>query len=677
MNMNTVLGVLIVLNSPLVLLSAEVTSASASAPVGKEAVIFHVAVDGNDRNKGTGDSPFASLERARDAIRALKRAGTLPAGGVAVELRRGTYQRGRAFELTSEDSGTADAPITYRAAAGESIRLLGGKVVTGFKAVTNQAVLERLDEAARPHVLQADLRAMRITEYGAVKAGGLELFFGDKPMTLARWPNDGFVKIGNLLGDKPIDVRGTKGDAVGKFIYEGDRPKRWTNEQEVWLHGYWFWDWADERQQVESIDTEKRIITLAKPYHRYGYRKGQWYYAFNLLAELDSPGEWYLDRKAGVLYFWPPAAIEKNEAVVSVLDTFIIAKNASHVNIRGMTLEACRGTAITISQGDSVRIVDCAIRNVGSWAVRAVGGVAHGVSGCDISFAGNGGVYLDGGDRKALKPGDMFADNNHIHDYGRWNRMYQQAVSLHGVGNRAAHNLIHDAPHEAIEFLGNDHVIEFNEIHHVCTEANDAGAIYSGCDWTMRGTIIRHNYLHHITGYRDRGCMGVYLDDMICGTKIVGNIFYKVTSAAFIGGGRDNVVENNIFVDCKPAVHVDGRALGWAKGSIKTDLKPRLLQMPYQEPPWSDRYPELVNILDDEPAAPRHNQISHNICVGGEWVDIEKGFDKLQDIHDNLIGEDAGLVAPEKGDFRLKDGSPALKAGFKPIPFDKIGMEKK
>ena len=677
MNMKKALGVLIVLNFPLALLSAQVTSSAASAPGGKEAVIFHVAVDGNDGNKGTSDSPLATLERARDAIRALKKAGTLPSGGVAVELHGGTYQRGATFQLTSEDFGTSDTPITYRAAAGETVRLLGGKVVTGFKPVTDKAVLERLDEGARTHVLQADLRAMGITEFGAVKGGGLELFFGGKPMTLARWPNEGFVKIAALLGDKPIDVRGTKGDAVGKFIYEGDRPKRWADEQEVWLHGYWFWDWADERQKVESIDTEKRIITLAKPYHGYGYRKGQWYYAFNILAELDSAGEWYLDRKAGVLYFWPPAPLEKNEAVVSVVDTLINARNASHVTFRGLTMEACRGTAVTISQGEGVRIADCSIRNIGAWAVRAVGGAAHGVSGCDISLMGGGGVYLDGGDRKTLKPADMFADNNHIHNYGRWDRMYQQAVVLRGVGNRAAHNLIHDAPHEAIEFLGNDHVIEFNEIHHVCTEANDAGAIYSGRDWTMRGTIIRHNYLHHLSGYRDSGCVGAYLDDMFCGTKIVGNVFYKVTSAAFIGGGRDNVVENNIFVDCKPAVHIDGRALGWAKASIKNDMKPRLLQVPYQKPPWSDRYPELVNILDDEPAAPKHNQVFHNICVGGEWLEIEKGFDKLQDIHDNFIGDDGGLVTPEKGDFRLKDDSAAIKAGFKPIPFDKIGLEKK
>ena len=66
------------------------------------------------------------------------------------------------------------------------------------------------------------------------------------------------------------------------------------------MHGYWFWDWSDQRHKIESIDAEKHLIAVVPPYHGYGYRKGQWYYAFNLLSELDSPGEWYLDRQTGI-----------------------------------------------------------------------------------------------------------------------------------------------------------------------------------------------------------------------------------------------------------------------------------------------------------------------------------------------------------------------------------------
>ena len=267
--------------------------------------------------------------------------------------------------------------------------------------------------------------------------------------------------------------------------------------------------------------------------------------------------------------------------------------DVAHVTFRGLTFEAARGTAIAHRRrhGRRDRRLHAAQpRQFGGR--RSTGGKGNGVHGCDIYNLGGGGISLSGGDRKTLTPAGHWAANNHIHDYGRWQRMYSAGISLGGVGQRVAHNLIHDAPHMAIGFGGNDHLIEFNEIHDVCRESNDAGAIYSGRDWTMRGTVIRHNFMHHVTGFENRGCVGVYLDDMFCGTEVTGNVFYKVTRAAFIGGGRDVLVANNIFVDCDPALHVDARAMGWAAYRVDTTMKERLQEMPYQEPPWSTRYPE-------------------------------------------------------------------------------------
>jgi Right handed beta helix region len=641
-----------------------------------------VALDGRDSwsgklaapNRQRTDGPFATLERARDEVRGIKAKGGLPPGGVTVEVRGGTYERERPFELTAADSGSATAPVVYRAAPGEEVRLIGGKVVTGFRPVTDAAVLERLEPAARGKVLQADLRAQGVTEFGSVKGGGLELFFQDRPMTVARWPNEGFVRIVDVTGGDPVNVRGTKGDKIGKFTYEGDRPTRWAGEKEVWLHGYWFWDWSDEREKVAAIDTTRREISLAPPYHSYGYRKGQWYYAFNLLSELDQPGEWYLDREIGILYFWPPASITSGHPTVSVLSTLVTLHDTSYVTLRGMTLEAVRGTAVTITGGAHSQVVGCTMRDIGGWAVKVAGGEGHAVVGCDITATGEGGIALAGGDRKTLTPAGHLAENNHIHHYSRWNRMYQPAIALNGVGNRAVHNLIHDAPHEAIAFSGNDHVIELNEIHHVCEESNDAGAIYSGRDWTMRGTVIRHNYLHHIQGFEGRGCVGIYLDDMFCGTQITGNVFYQVTRAAFIGGGRDNVVENNIFVECKPALHVDARALGWAADSVPSTMTERLRAMPYRDALWRTCYTKLVSVLDDEPAAPRGNRVAHNISQGGRWDEIEAKARPLVTLEENLVDQDVHFVDAARMNFQLRDDSPAYRMGFQRIPFDKIGL---
>ena len=660
------------------------------AAVDAASATLYVSTHGNDswtgaRPQATGsDGPFRTLERARDAIRRWKQAGMLPHGGITVEMAPGSYCLDKPFELTAVDSGTPECPITYRAQPGAEVRLLGGRELTNFTPVRDVDVLRRLDESARDHVVQADLKAAGITDFGKQdwnmkrSVAGLELFYQNRPMTLARWPNEGFTPIVNVAGPVEKNSRGQDVCRVGAIVYEGDRPTRWLKEPDGWVHGYWFHDWSDQRHPIASIDPERHVLTVKPPYHIYGYRKDRWFYAFNLLSELDSPGEWYLDRTKGLLYFWPPektSELAAGHPTVSLIDTLIAMKDVAHVTIRGFVLEACRDTAVTIDQGTADRVAGCVIRNTGAWAVRIRRSRQSGVLGCDITNTGLGGVSLEGGDRKTLTPAGLYAENNHIYHYSRWSRMYQAGVACQGVGNRIAHNLIHDAPHEAIGYGGNDHVIEFNEIHSVCYESNDAGAIYSGRNWSNRGTVIRYNYMHHVNGFRGKGCVGVYLDDILSGQSIEGNVFYKVTRAAFIGGGRDNVVENNIFVDCRPALHIDARGMGTTFNYGATTTQPlRLKEMPYQQSPWKDHYPALVGMLEDQPEQPKNNRVVRNICVGGHWDDVAKQARPLTVLEPNFLEGDPLFVDADKQDFRLRPESPAWQIGFKPIPVEKIGL---
>ncbi len=658
---------------------------------------FYVATDGNDSwsgktaspNPEQTDGPFATIERARDEIRRLKKADQLPAGGVRIEMRDGAYEIGKPLELTAEDSGSEAAPIEYRACPGEEVRLTGGRMISNFEPVKDPSVLSRLDESARSRVLQADLRELGITDFGDAKEGLLELFYRDKAMTVARWPNEGFVKITEVLGKTERDVRGTKGRAEGVFQFEGDRAKRWVGEKDLWVHGYWFWDWADQRQKVESLDAEKGTITTVPPHHGYGYRKGQWFYAYNILAELDTPGEWFLDREKGILYFWPPGPIEAGRPMVSVAKNLITMKDVSYTTLRGFIVEGFRATPISISGGSRNRVAGCIIKNSAKNAVSINGGTHNGVAGCNVYNMGEGGISVAGGDRKTLTPCANYVENNHIHHYGRWKPMYSAGVSFQGVGIRVAHNLIDNAPHCAILFGGNENLIEFNEIHSVCYESNDAGAIYAGRDWTQRGNIVRHNFLHHICGFEGRGCVGIYNDDMYCGTIMYGNLFYRVPMAAFVGGGRDCIIENNIFLDCMPAIHVDARAMGWAHACSDRWIeegreKGTLSGIKYKEPPYSVKYPELVNILDDEPAAPKGNKIIRNIWRGGKWESVQGQAKPYIAYQDNLMDEDpkfvqgAAILERPGGfkEFQLRDDSPAYKLGFKKIPIAAIGLYK-
>jgi len=151
--------------------------------------------------------------------------------------------------------------------------------------------------------------------------------------------------------------------------------------------------------------------------------------------------------------------------------------------------------------------------------------------------------------------------------------------------------------------------------------------------------------------------------------------------AAFIGGGRDSSVTNNIFVDCRPAIHLDARALGWAHECSdnwvkEANAKGTISGIKYNQPPYSVKYPALVNILNEDPPAPRGNVVARNVCWGGKWDSIEGKARPLIKFEDNLLDQDPRFVNAALLNFQLRDDSPAWKLGFKRIPIEEIGLYK-
>ncbi len=669
---------------------------------------LYVAPNGSDKNPGTKGKPFATLERARDEIRGLKAAGALANTSTTVWLRGGDYLRTNALELTAADSGSPRAPVIWRAFKGETARLLGGRSLHGFQTVTDPAVLARLDSSARGKVMQLNLAALGINDFGEMKSRGFgrataaahcELFSGGRPMTLARWPNEGsFEQIAGIPTGHIDEHGGTLGILEAGFNYSGDRPRHWKETTNLWVHGYWAWDWANSYERVASLDLETHLVKTAAPHGLYGFRKGQRFYFLNVLEELDQPGEWFLDRATKILYFWPPNPISTNqksdEVILSLLDQPFLKLNAvSDVTFRGITLEATRGNAIEINGGANNRIAGCVIRNIGNYGVRIDGGLGHGVVGCDVFDTGDGGVSLNGGDRKTLSPGGHFVENCHFQRQGRWSKCYVPSILMDGVGMRASHNLIHDHPHCAILFNGNDHLMEFNEIHHIALETGDVGAIYAGRNYTYRGNRMRYNFIHH-TGGVGMGSMGIYMDDCVSGAEIFGNVFYKVQRAAFLGGGRDHQVINNVFVDCNHAVELDARGLD--KAPVWHDMVDKTMRKSLSEVPpplYRERYPDLV-ALDKyygPPGGPsiegaaftgvpgENNVVATNISVG-KWLRVVwHATPSMLRLENNLTNAEPKFVtspsdASGAKDFALQRHSPAWKLGFQKLPVDKIGL---
>jgi hypothetical protein len=224
---------------------------------------------------------------------------------------------------------------------------------------------------------------------------------------------------------------------------------------------------------------------------------------------------------------------------------------------------------------------------------------------------------------------------------------------------------------------GNDHIIEYNELHHILLETHDAGAFYMGRDWSMRGNVVRFNFFHEM-GKGD--AQAVYLDDWASGTLVQGNICQGVRRGVLLGSGRDTTIVNNVFVDCTYAIHIDQRGTGWAKyyfDGSNTTLFDRLKDVNATGPIYTAKYPELATLLEDEPVLAKNNVIRHNVCVNSEWLSLHHGLTPETEylhISDNYVGEDPGFVNPEAMNFRIKPDSPAFDVGFKPIPWDSIGL---
>jgi len=640
---------------------------------------LHVAMNGNDDNPGTAAQPLASMEGARLRVRQINRQINTRKEAVTVVFAAGTYSFNEPVSFEAADSGTAAAAIVYRAAAGAQVRFSGGHTVSDWREVSDASVLERLPEESLGHVRVTDLRSQGIVDYGELAVRGFsrsspvaeaELFWNDQPMTLARWPNEGFRGASRL-------------DGVERVTVDTDRIGRWVDESDPWIFAYWFYDWAELYEPIVGLDPDSQVIVRSaqiEPTYGIAPERTRWY-AYNLLSELDQPGEYYLDRDNGLLYFWPPEPV--GAAILSAATGFIRGEGLSHVIFKGLTFEACRSTAVTISNGSHVRVEGCTIRNTGQSGISISGSDCE-VFGCDIYGVGAGGLSMSGGDRPTLTPSGHNAENNHVHDYSRRVRTYQSAISVSGVGGRIAHNLIHDGPHMALSAGGNDHVIEYNEVHNVVHESGDAGAYYVGRDWTQRGNVLRYNYWHQIVGIGSHGGMTIYLDDQHSGHTIHGNLFEKTSRSVFIGGGDDNTVTNNAFIDCWRGAHVDNRGMGWQKPmSDEPDgtLRSRLREMPYQSPLWRQRYPNLVGILDDDPGVPKRNVFRRNISAGRRWEDIHYGTRLLQTIEDNLVFDDdpewIKLIKDDRGRplrLEFKDPDAVASISFEQLPLEKMGL---
>jgi parallel beta-helix repeat protein len=637
--------------------------------------VLHVAPHGSPDGDGSLQRPLPSIDAAMAVIRS---AGPVP-GGFAIELAPGKYVVRHTIDLSMADPTKLEQPLTIRAAKPGTAVLYGGAAITGFRPVSDPDVLKRLPEESRGKVVECDLKAQDITDFGKLGIRGyglpfesapptLEVFSNGNPQTLARWPDKGFVKAASLL-----DPGNTNTGKPSVFTYMDDRPARWTRAGDAWLFGYFHANWADGSVPIGHIDPAAKSIATGVPYWLFGGmndKQGIRYFAYNLLEEIDQPGEWYLDRKRGTLYWYPDGAPDKTTVEISMLpETMLRANRASRLCLQGLVFDCGRANGIELTDCSDSTVVGCTIRRFAGNGISITGGNRNSLASCAISTIGRRASEVTGGDRPTLTPGGHVVANCTFRDFGRIDRTYTPAIQLEGVGNRVTHNLFENCPSSAIRIEGNDHLIEYNVFRNVVLESDDQGAIDLWNNPSYRGIVFRHNLFEDIgdgTG-QFAGQGGIRLDDVISGMTVYGNIFLRASrgfGGVQINCGRDNIMDRNLFIDCPVAV--SGGYGDWA-GYWKSLAENKPPTGYIDNPLYRKRYPELAHLLDD----PKANHLWRNVLVrcgkftGWDWANYDR-------IGNTMLNDEPGLLS----DGRIQPAALVAlyhRLGLRPIPLEEMG----
>ncbi|MCE9631198.1 MAG: right-handed parallel beta-helix repeat-containing protein [Planctomycetia bacterium] len=627
---------------------------------------WHVTPLGDDAALGTRDRPFATLERARDA-------GRQTPGPRVIHVLPGIHHRTQTLELDRRDAG-----LTIRGAAVAAGLPLSGLhagmfvATRAFRPAREAPLAERLSPAARDHVLMLDLATLGITHAGPFPdvfhdgGGILDLYVNDRPLPLARWPNDGPTTMQKVLdrGDSSRSAR-----RPGAFVARDNRVGRWNVADGLWLEGYWRVPWQPEAIRVASIDAASRTITFAEPVaggigSKYAPRgskgdgKEPWW-AVNLLEEIDRPGEWCIHFPSKTLFFWPTEDfLRADDAggvyLADVGQPLVRIRDGEGITIEGLMLEGGLGDGVVIEGGSHTRVVGCTLRNR----------------------------------RESLTPCHNFAIDNEIHHVGLRQKTYAAAIhvgefgagprntgSRDAVGCLVAHNLLRDLPHAAVLYTGNDNLFECNEVCRVALTSRDVGGFYSVADWTTYGNILRHNFVHSCPRAN-----AFYVDDGDSGDTIIGNVVVNAACGPFVGGGHFNTVRNNIVVDSPIGIHLDARGVARGYDTSGTH-RGRLTRFRTDLPPWSDRYPALHSLTTLDAGLPHGNVVNTNVTIDCGMPLRRSG--RPEHLADNQIEEPlvvsaaaAAFADAAAGDFSLRADSAIYTdlPAFEPIPFTTIGL---
>ena len=557
----------------------------------------------------------------------------------------------------------------------------------------------------------------------------MEPFVGGVGMHHAQWPNR------LAAADMGVDStdwqwtnvaseaeKGSKADGLGKaydatlFKYMASAPfGSWTDWEDVVGHGFWSVDWFDGYLPVKLGSTPGTLsvgMTKSKEMAEQMdvLNEGARYAVLNSFNALDMPGEYVFKRagktafSTGYIYFIPPAGAATNaELIVSTNKQPLIrvAGIVDGVTIDGVNVDSGRGVGIGIEATTNVRIFNSKVVNMGTMGIEANGDFIH-IKSTEIAHVGGRAVYLDGGDRVSLTKSGNLVEKSTIHHSPRRILHYAECLTLSGVGVVARENTIYAAPAAICELTGNDHVLEYNTIHHVALDTFDTGAIhwaaFSPSSW---GHKINHNLIYKV-GFKNNPCSsstscmlsGIYADDGSFGFEATGNVIWLPEPAArdrpaganpewfsdeiqtigvFVNAGSRNSVTNNVVIDAQFAYSSSGGFMVAGGFGVTPPIKKSsdfwkdMRAKDYQDGVYAAAYPVLANLLDKYPkdcktnprcaGAPFGETVASNVGVQITGLTSSQWAAKVGALYPNIFQLPSAFTDDEGGMLTFSDSN--------------------
>ncbi len=645
--------------------------------------IYVSAVSGNDDNEGTIDKPLKTIAAAKERVKKINKSEKK----VEVIFRGGEYRVSKTLEFDSSDSGTKENPVVYKAYEGEKVYVKASLPldISKAKRVTDPAILDRLYDDVETRIIELDLAEQGIDKSMLWKPQNIKgqyqmtegpamynaIYFDNSEQMLACWPNDREYDY----WDKTL--------TTSSFTVTTDNIKRWERAENTWIGIFPLHDYNFSNKSVTEIDAENKTIHVladsANPIR--GYRSKRWK-IFNLMEEIDIPGEYYIDYDTEKLYFFPPDTITGKTLEISLLGTPIMNFfEADNITFKDIEFCQTRSSVAVLTDVDNIDFYNCIFRDIGydaictkatqkavtgasTWQAQTKNGAYNmDIIGCFFENIGDRAVITNGaGDIDTLTPANIVIEDCYITRTAQ--KAFWDAIWMYGCGVTVRNCIISNIPHQAIRLYGVDLTVEYNDIHNVIREDDDAAAIYGGQNELFRNWQVNYNYIHDIISIQKmsyNATLGLYFDDGQLGNTGKHNIFRNMRIGYNSNQAADTHVQYNIFIDViKPiSTHGADRLSGDKVTQYHLHATLEDLHNDIADPElYFERFPNLKEVVLKGTNPLKFTKYSDNLMVDcGESV-FEPQYVQYGDMTNNVSiqGKDI-FVNPEKQDYRLKADS--------------------